>query len=263
MQEDAGVGRVAVAAMMGGGVVMMLGGLAVLLVAVGLGAAFWLQNPTTALAEPQQAEQAAADDETAPPEEGGPAVASADDEPQDRDEPAPAATVRPAPTPAPGTTAAPAVVSGGMNKQAYVDKYGVSAGDEGDQERLRSCLAAWKDHPFGDQRSHQARMFQPQVRVMGLGGKEIADSAVTSYPQLILVKPSVNVMTKTTYKFLNPNGWYCLDANVTVLGRAEMHVGCTTRLANGRDGIAVAATDEARGSTAVLGKVRVFRHCNE
>jgi len=140
----------------------------------------------------------------------------------------------------------------------YAEAFDLRTGDDDDQAHLKSCLKAWGTHPFGEQERYTARFFEANVRVMGIG-QEMRDEAVTDYPQLILVKPSVNVMTKTTYELLNPNGWYCFDANVTVLGKAVLKADCDAHLANAREGVAVVAASDEEGSVAVLGAVRVER----
>ncbi|MBW2255653.1 MAG: hypothetical protein JRI25_13775 [Deltaproteobacteria bacterium] len=144
------------------------------------------------------------------------------------------------------------------DKERYEAAFDLRTGDDEDQIHLKSCLKAWGTHPFGEEERYTARFFESNVRVMGIG-QEMRDEAVTNYPQLILVKPSVNVMTKTTYELLNPMGWYCFDANVTVLGKAVLKADCAAHIANAREGAAVAAATDEEGSVAVFGAVRVER----
>lgn len=151
--------------------------------------------------------------------------------------------------------AAPALADP-LTESEYAAKYPLQTGDHGDQDTLRRCLSAWGEHPFATEGELRARFIETSVRVMGIG-RENRDDDVTSYPQLILVSPSVNVMTKTTYELLNPNGWYCFDANVTVMGKAVIRAHCGSRLANGRDGVAVAAHSDSDGAVTVLGSVRL------
>jgi len=144
------------------------------------------------------------------------------------------------------------------DKERYEAEFDLRTGDDEDQIHLKSCLKAWGTHPFGEEERYTARFFESNVRVMGIG-QEMRDDATTNYPQLILVKPSVNVMTKTTYELLNPMGWYCFDANVTVLGKAVLKADCAAHIANAREGAAVAAATDEEGSVVVLGAVRVER----
>ena len=79
---------------------------------------------------------------------------------------------------------------------------------------------------------------------MGFGSTETRDDSRTNYPQLILVKASVSVATKTTFRFDNPNGWYCLAANVTVAANTIVNAHCGTHVADARSGAAVIASTE-------------------
>ncbi len=131
---------------------------------------------------------------------------------------------------------------------------------DGDIDALRACASQWGKTPFGEITSKTPyRTLNTKVRVLGIGG-ETVDDGKTDSPELILIKPSVNVLTKTTYKLLNPNGYYCFKAKVTVLGSSVIQVDCKARvaaesgtevLANNKDG-----TDQG---VTVLGKSRIER----
>ena len=43
---------------------------------------------------------------------------------------------------------------------------------------------------------------------------DVVDDEATAAPQLVLVKPSVNVLTKGRFRLMNPNGWYCFESAV-------------------------------------------------
>lgn len=145
-----------------------------------------------------------------------------------------------------------------LSAEQYAGRHTLRTGDRGDQEILRRCLAAWGQHPFDASTDLRARFIESSVRIMGFG-RENRDDDATSYPQLILVRPSVNVMTKTTYELHNPNGWYCFDANVTVMGKSVIRADCRAQLADGRNGVAVVGASDESGAVAVLGAVRVER----
>ena len=143
-----------------------------------------------------------------------------------------------------------------LNASEYEAMHRLQAGDHGDQEIMRRCLSAWGEHPFATEGELKARIIESSVRIMGIG-QENSDRDITSYPQLILIHPSVNVMTKTTYELLNPNGWYCFDANVTVMGKAVIRSHCAAHVADGRHGVAVGAHTDTSGAVTVLGSTRV------
>ncbi|MCO4747475.1 MAG: hypothetical protein KC912_21925 [Proteobacteria bacterium] len=137
----------------------------------------------------------------------------------------------------------------------YNGAHGVHPPDEAQLKHVQACLAAWGEHPFAEA-PETIREMRSSVRVMGFGA-ELRDDVATSWPQLVLVEPAVNVMTKTTIQLNNPNGWYCLNANVTVMGKFVIKKACDARLADARSGADVIAESETDSSVTVLGTVRV------
>ncbi|MEZ4316926.1 MAG: hypothetical protein R3F61_05470 [Myxococcota bacterium] len=120
------------------------------------------------------------------------------------------------------------------------------------------CLAHWKEHPFGD--APEFRVLSASVRVFGVGSQETLESA-TEKPDLVLIEPSVNVLTKTTWKLHNPNGWYCFDTNVGVLSKIVFDADCDANLADSRSGAVVMGDTETNGGVVVLGDIEVRRSC--
>lgn len=126
---------------------------------------------------------------------------------------------------------------------------------------IQACLKAWGKHPFGN--GENFKTIKAKVKVLGIG-QNLKDEEVTKTPQLVLVKPGVSVMAKQTLELLNPNGWYCLKSNVTVLGKSEITIHCNAKVAASNDGAAVAASSpDETGSVTVLGKTELNRvGCN-
>lgn len=147
---------------------------------------------------------------------------------------------------------------GPMNQVEYKTTYELRRGDPEDQEAIKRCLTAWDQHPFDPNGPWEPRWITTKVRVVGVGA-EVTDDAATDYPQLIYVKPAVNVMTKTTLGLLNPNGWYCLEANVTVMGKLVLKAACDAHLADSRSGATVMGSNDAQGGVTVMGSTRVER----
>ncbi len=155
-----------------------------------------------------------------------------------------------------------AVADAPMSQDAYANKHYLVDGDSSQRDAIKRCLHAWGEHPFGDGSGHKLRVIETSVRVMGFGGSETVDSDATAYDQLILIKPSVNAMTKTTYQFLNPRGWYCFDTAVTALGTSIVKIHCDAKLADAKGGTDVLEVDNQReGGVVVLGKSEVHRLC--
>jgi hypothetical protein len=102
-------------------------------------------------------------------------------------------------------------------------------------EAINSCLASWGEHPLRTAEEQPFKVLSPSVKVLGVG-EEVTDETETDQPQLVLVKPLVNVLTKSNFRLMNPNGWYCFASNVTVLAKSEITAHCRAHLASSRDG---------------------------
>src|SRR5690348_10681142 len=137
------------------------------------------------------------------------------------------------------------------------------AADEPEHERtdadvIRACLGTWPDNPFrGDEAAHY-KVIGGSVSVLGIGG-EVVDEERTSEPRLVLVKPSVNVLTKGRLRLMNPNGWYCFESAVTVLAKSEITAACGAHIASSIDGVTIAGETKGADGVTVLGKEVVKR----
>ncbi len=129
---------------------------------------------------------------------------------------------------------------------------------EGEVEAISSCLAAWGDHPFRSADEQPFKVLSPSVKVLGVG-QDVVDDTETDRPELVLVKPSVNVLTKSSFHLMNPNGWYCFASNVTVLAKSEITAHCRANLASSRDGVTVAGGNKGTEGVTVFGKTAVKR----
>lgn len=152
-----------------------------------------------------------------------------------------------------------AMADEGASKDAYEKKHHLYQGDVEDDKAINRCLANWNTHPFKEKNDRRYRVVETSVKVLGIGS-DVEDNDATSYPQLILIKPSVKVMSKTTFTFNNPNGWYCFKSNVTVLGKSVINATCNARIADSTNSVAVMGKNEGSGGgVTVLGKTEVNR----
>jgi len=146
-----------------------------------------------------------------------------------------------------------------ISKEEYQKKHHLYRGDDGDDKAINRCLANWNNHPFKDDKDKRYRVIETSVKVLGVGS-DISDKDVTSYPQLILIKPSVKVLSKTNYRLSNPNGWYCFKSNVTVLGKSVISAHCNARIADSTNSVEILGKNEGdKGGVTVLGKTEVKR----
>ncbi len=133
------------------------------------------------------------------------------------------------------------------------------------QKTIDECISAWgKSSPF-KKGTPADKTITAGVKVFGIGKSDVGDSELTENPRLILIRPAVNVLGKSTIRLENPKGWYCFKSNVTVLGKISIEAHCHAHIANANeDGTSVLAADESDKGVAVLGSLRVTRtHCNE
>jgi hypothetical protein len=132
--------------------------------------------------------------------------------------------------------------------------------DEGDQAVIDQCIAHWgKASPFRKGTPPDG-VIATGVKVFGIGQSSSGDDPVTRKPRLVLVRPAVNVMGRTTIRLQNPHGWYCFRSNVTVMGKIQIDAQCHAHLASAREeGTAVGAADESNKGVAVFGALRVNR----
>src|SRR5512142_3297989 len=133
-----------------------------------------------------------------------------------------------------------------------------------DQAALDECIASWgKASPFR-KGTHADGVIATGVKVFGIGQGSSGDDPPTAKPRLVLVRPAVNVMGRSTIRLSNPHGWYCFRSNVTVMGKIQIDAQCHAHLATAREeGTAVGAADESNKGVAVFGALRVNRFgCN-
>jgi hypothetical protein len=128
-----------------------------------------------------------------------------------------------------------------------------------DQMTLDACIGSWGSASPFKKGTPATKVIATGVKVFGLGSDGGTDSP-TAKPSLVLVRPAVNVMGKSTIQLKNPQGWYCFVSNVNVAGKMEIEVPCDAHIASAKeDGTSVGAVDESNKGVTVLGALRVTR----
>lgn len=129
-----------------------------------------------------------------------------------------------------------------------------------DQVALNECIAAWGAKSPFRKGAHADKVVTGGVHVFGIGKGNAGGDAPTDRPSLIMVRPAVNVLGKTTLRLGNPNGWYCFRSNVTVMGKMTVEAHCSAHLASAKgEGTSVMAADESDKGVAVMGALRIER----
>ncbi len=130
-----------------------------------------------------------------------------------------------------------------------------------DQVALDACIESWaKKSPFKKGQPAET-VIGTGVKVFGVGSSRTGNDSPTDKPELILVRPAVNVLGKSTIRLSNPKGWYCFRSNVTVAGKINIEAPCAAMIASAReDGTTVGAVDESNKGVAVFGALRVTRY---
>jgi hypothetical protein len=130
-----------------------------------------------------------------------------------------------------------------------------------DQQALDGCIAQWgRKAPF-HKGTPAETIVSTGVKVFGVGSSSSGNDSPTSHASLILVRPAVNVMGKSTIKLNNPKGWYCFRSNVNVAGKMEIDAPCDAHIASATsEGAAVGAADDTGKGVSVFGALRVRRY---
>ena len=132
--------------------------------------------------------------------------------------------------------------------------------DAGDQKVLDACIEDWGAASPFKKGAPVSKVVSPGTKVFGIGKNNNGDETATAKPALVLVRPAVNVMGKTTIRLANPKGWYCFRSNVTVAGKIAIEAHCDAHIASARDGgTSVMAKDESDKGVAVMGALRITR----
>lgn len=135
-----------------------------------------------------------------------------------------------------------------------------AAGIASDQEVLDHCIATWGHASPFKKGTPAHSVLASGVKVFGIGQDSTGNDPVTDRPALVLVRPAVNVMGKSTIRLANPRGWYCFRSNVTVAGKLEIEAHCDAHIASAKEsGTTVGAADESSKGVAVFGALRVTR----
>jgi hypothetical protein len=137
---------------------------------------------------------------------------------------------------------------------------GAALADE-DQQAVNGCIAYWgKSSPFRKGTAPET-VVSTGVKVFGVGSSGGGNYTPTRHPALILVRPAVNVMGKSTIKLNNPKGWYCFRSNVNVAGKMEIEAPCDAHIASATsEGAAVGGADDTGKGVSVFGALRVTRY---
>jgi hypothetical protein len=130
-------------------------------------------------------------------------------------------------------------------------------GTDKNTDALKTCLKHWGKHPFVEG-NLDYRTIAPSVRIFGTG-VSVQDDRATEQPELVLVKPSVSVFSKSTIRLLNPQGWYCLKGKVAVFSGVDIQIDCRANLASSSDGATVFGSNDRRDGVTVFGNSSVNR----
>lgn len=115
--------------------------------------------------------------------------------------------------------------------------YYIPEADPDDLVAIHKCMAKWKDVPFGPTITNYRKIFASVVvEGFGIG---VEDTERTNEPRLTLIAAAVTVNSQVEYNLLNPNGFYCIKANVNVNSDLDVNLHCNARLADNFLGVDV------------------------
>jgi len=159
------------------------------------------------------------------------------------------------------TVSSLAISAGGLSKKEYAAKYKLHGSGSSHWEQVKQCIASFPTHPFKNSKKVRFRVIEPSVKVFGIG-KNVIDEVTTDYPQLILIRPAVSIMSRSSYMLMNPNGWYCFSSKVNVMGKMTIKTACKTHLTTTRGNTTVfGESDGEQAGTTVMGKTVIEKSC--
>jgi len=135
---------------------------------------------------------------------------------------------------------------GGENSQIGTKEQALKLSDD---KAIGKCLDAWGEQPFKSS-TPVYRKISAAVQVLGMG-KGIQDTKKTSTPSLILISASVSVLGQVEYDFLNPNGWYCMKADINVQTKKTINLACGAQLADSKVNVNVLSDAQSTSSVGV------------
>ena len=105
-------------------------------------------------------------------------------------------------------------------------------------DAIAHCLASWgANNPFGPNKTTADATLDVSVKVGNISAP-INDITVTAQPRLVLIPAVGSIAGIMTYNLLNPNGWYCLMADVHIGSSAWINIKSGAHLSeNGVDGL--------------------------
>ena len=145
-----------------------------------------------------------------------------------------------------------------VNQKEYRSRFTLQDRSAREYVDVQKCLDGWPDNPFEKQADLRFRVLSSSVTVFGIG-PNLKDDVETSYPQLVFVRPAVNVLGGQTMELLNPNGWYCLESSVAVLSKSTIRLACKARIAAATSGVTVLGANDSDQGVTVLGKTAIER----
>lgn len=125
---------------------------------------------------------------------------------------------------------------------------GNSSDKEAHKSAIKKCLKLWGNSPFSEGSAY--RTIYASVSI-GSGGAAIKDHEKTEEPALILIVAGVNVFGKPKYELHNPNGWYCMVANVNVLTDLTVELHENAKLADSKVQVDVGSTSDSTSAVGV------------
>lgn len=114
---------------------------------------------------------------------------------------------------------------------------------------IHKCMDKWKVLPWTTTVPNFRKIYA-SINIGG-SGTTINDTARTAQPELVLIYAGVNVGGSTEWNLLNPNGYYCMVANVNVQTEFDINLHCNSRLAD--NSVQVNVGGSTNGSTAAVG----------
>lgn len=131
--------------------------------------------------------------------------------------------------------------------------------NDDDDRAISSCSAAFgRSLPLGG--NGEVRTITANISI--LGGGNLRDNRSTARPELTIIYANIGILSNLKWELLNPNGIYCIIANINILSKLSIYLEERAQLSDGRVAINILSSSNASTATVgvnILSNVKVYR----
>lgn len=128
-----------------------------------------------------------------------------------------------------------------------------------DNHAIANCSAAFgRSLPLGA--NGNVRTIAANISI--LGGQGLRDNRSTEFPELTIIYANIGILSNLRWDLMNPNGVYCIVANINILSKLSIYLEERAQLSDGAVAINILSSSNASTATVginILSNVKVYR----